>query len=317
MVTCQICNNSQISNTYTAREMMFGFREEFTYVECHQCGCLQIIDPPDDLAPYYPKDYYSFSIPKDRFLKRFLKRQRAARALGQKTLLGELSMKLWKTPPALEWFKKMDVGFSDAILDVGSGVGHLLLDLYNIGFKNLTGIDPNIEGNIVVDGCLRIFKKSLDEISGTFDCIMMNQSLEHIPNQVAALKKAEQLLPADRFALIRIPVMGKYAWRTYGINWVQLDTPRHLYLHTETSMSLLAEKAGFIIDDVVYDSNEFQFLGSEQYLNDIPLYDENSYKVNPHASMFSSDDVRIFREKAIQLNEERDGDQACFYLKKL
>jgi len=32
------------------REMMYGFRDEFIYIECSECGCLQIAEIPEDIS---------------------------------------------------------------------------------------------------------------------------------------------------------------------------------------------------------------------------------------------------------------------------
>ena len=57
---CKICNNTQGHQLVFAREMMFGFRDEFLYFKCPVCGCLQIADIPKNLSKYYPENYYSF-----------------------------------------------------------------------------------------------------------------------------------------------------------------------------------------------------------------------------------------------------------------
>ena len=69
--TCRICGNKEGNVLYLAREMMFGLREEFTYFECAQCGCLQIAEFPADMSAYYPDDYYSFSAYDGRKFKGF------------------------------------------------------------------------------------------------------------------------------------------------------------------------------------------------------------------------------------------------------
>src|SRR5690349_17021613 len=60
MPTCRVCGNAAGNRTFTAREMQFGFRDEFQYDECARCECLQIAAIPENLSKYYPKDYYSF-----------------------------------------------------------------------------------------------------------------------------------------------------------------------------------------------------------------------------------------------------------------
>ena len=56
--SCRICGNSENNRKHIAREMMFGTRERFEYLECARCGTVQLIDVPD-LSRYYPEDYYA------------------------------------------------------------------------------------------------------------------------------------------------------------------------------------------------------------------------------------------------------------------
>ena len=58
---CRICDNAAGNTRHTAREMMFGTREPFEYVECTRCGCVQIAAVPPDLGRHYPPDYYSLA----------------------------------------------------------------------------------------------------------------------------------------------------------------------------------------------------------------------------------------------------------------
>src|SRR5882757_7251102 len=60
MIPCKICGNSALNIPFTAREMMFGLRDEFEYFECSSCGCVQISEIPTNMEPYYPTKYYSF-----------------------------------------------------------------------------------------------------------------------------------------------------------------------------------------------------------------------------------------------------------------
>jgi hypothetical protein len=60
-VKCRICANNENQKVSEVREMMFGFRDVFTYFQCSVCGCLQIADIPTDMSKYYPSNYYSYS----------------------------------------------------------------------------------------------------------------------------------------------------------------------------------------------------------------------------------------------------------------
>lgn len=104
--------------------------------------------------------------------------------------------------------------------------------------------------------------------------------------------------------------------KRYGTNWVQLDAPRHLFLHTNQSLQILSDKTGFKIADVVFDSTELQFWGSEQYLKDIPFRDKKSFAENPRKSIFSKKQIASYKKMALELNKSKKGDSANFYLYK-
>ena len=57
---CKICHNDERNKVIVAKEKMFGIGEEFKYLECSNCGCLQIIEIPENMDKYYPRNYYSY-----------------------------------------------------------------------------------------------------------------------------------------------------------------------------------------------------------------------------------------------------------------
>lgn len=322
MHECRICKNIQGNSFFTAREMLYGTREKFEYFECANCGCLQITTIPPDLSKYYPKTYYSQTVPKLRplnFIKAYLKRKRTQQWLGQKSVLGHLLVHGRTVPDFLKWLMNSELHLEDAILDVGSGAGHLLLNMHNEGFRNLTGADPFNEKDIFYSNNVRVFKKNLSEIGGVYDFVMLHHSFEHMTDPLHSLQAIYRVLKNNRYALLRVPV-ASYAWRTYGTDWVQLDAPRHLYLHTERSINMLAKQTGFEVARVDYDSDIFQFWGSIQYQKDIPLNDSHGFMdpatfiINPVQSLFTPADISSFETQAKMLNESKQGDQACFYL---
>lgn len=323
--TCRICGNQEHNIAYQVREMMLGLRDEHPYFECAACGCLQIAEVPANLPDYYPSDaYYSYaSINKSNQgnpLKHFLIRNRDRYAATGEGLIGRLMQRL-QPHDKLPCIAKANVSLNSAILDVGCGAGHLLHSMKEAGFTQLLGIDPFNENDIAYQNGLRIEKKSIHRLekqqaTGDWDLIMFNHSFEHVMDQHDTLKKVFELLKPGAVCLIRVPTVTSWAWRTYGTDWVQLDAPRHFFLHSIKSLHLLAEQTGFVLQDVIYDSFAFQYWGSQQYQQDIALNDANSYAVNPDASPFKRDDIREFEKMSQQLNRDKAGDQAAFYLRK-
>ncbi|HZH96979.1 MAG TPA: class I SAM-dependent methyltransferase [Flavisolibacter sp.] len=313
---CKICGNTSDNKTFVAKEMMFGLKDEFEYVECATCGCLQIVDIPANITRYYPDNYYSYqSKGEDHFIRRSLAK-RLKRALKKRTLdfylkgsglIGQaLTSKFESYYP---WLKKGMVGSDSKILDVGCGSGELLLRMYNDGFTNLTGVDPYIQEEIHYSCGITIHKKNLEDVNDRYQLVMMHHAFEHMNEPLQVLKGINRLLLPGGHLIVRIPVAGSYAWRKYGVNWVQLDAPRHFYLHTQKSIKLLSEESGFQLKDVQYDSYDLQFTGSEKYLMGLALVDPQD--------PFTEEQKASFKKEAEKLNVAGEGDAACFYLEKV
>ena len=315
---CRICNNTRGNKIVKAKEKMFGTGDEFNYLECSYCGCLQLVDIPANMNKYYSFKYYSFSgelIDIKYNVKYFLRKRRLKHLLDKNNLIGYISQRIFGKITFVDWLINSNCKSYYKILDVGCGKGQRLFEFRNQGFKNLAGIDNYIEKDIIYENGIRIYKKDILNEDNKYDFIMFHHSFEHISDPFETLKKTYALLNNDRFALIRIPVAA-FAYRKYGVNWVQLDAPRHLFLHTLKSMEIISEKSRFKIKKIIFDSNEFQFWGSEQYLRNINLFANNSYGVNPEESIFSKEQITEYSNEAVKLNESRDGDMACFYLYK-
>jgi SAM-dependent methyltransferase len=314
---CRICENIEGNPVLIAREFMFGTEDRFEYFQCGVCGCLQIAVVPENLADYYPSDYYSFGpAPRETGMRRYLQRKRAEFVLGGCGLVGRLVTARYGIPETLDHIRRAGVSYDDPVLEIGSGSGERLLAMNSYGFSDITGIDPYVARSFDPAPGVRILKQELSVHEGTYSFVMLHHTFEHMDHPHAVVGDVCRLLEPGKTALVRIPLASSLAFRNYGADWVQLDAPRHLYLHTVDSMKRVAEKAGLEITDVVYDSTAFQFWGSEQYRSGIPLRDSRSYAMNPSKSQFAPADIKEFEREAARLNDTGEGDQACFYLRK-
>jgi len=317
-VKCRICQNIGNNRFITLRETKYEMEESFKYFECMECGCIQIAEIPENLADYYPDYYYSFQSDKSSPVKRYLKKKRARATHDSFNLLGFILLKFFGTPDFVTWIEPVELDFESRILDVGSGKGDLLLEMSDAGYKDLTGIDPYLDEDLILSENARVYARHLEELypDKQFDFVMFNHSFEHLPNPLETLEKVKVLIPVGCYVLIRMPVAGKYAWEHFGGNWIQLDPPRHLHILSEKSIEILARKSSFKVDKIVYDSVGFQFWGSIQAKQGIPVWSERSYRVSPSDSIFTNRQIREFEKRAKELNADHNGDQACFYLKK-
>jgi SAM-dependent methyltransferase len=306
---CLVCG-ATAGVVVPAREMMYGTAEPFDYVQCDECGCLQIARVPEDLGRYYPDNYYSLTGPIKSvpFAKMLPKRM----ALGLARLCGgAVADRLVRAA-----VRSSDVRLTLAaiphrrarILDVGCGGGALVRRLVDLGFAGAMGVDPFVAGDLSYKGRLSVHKANLAVLEGVFDVISFHHSFEHMPAQRAVLERARALLAADGRVLVRIPVVGGEAWDEYRADWVQLDAPRHLVLHSLDSFTRLAGEAGFAVERVVYDSTGFQFWGSELYRRGIAL-------TKAGASPFSAADMAAWDQRACRANAAGRGDQIAAFLR--
>jgi SAM-dependent methyltransferase len=313
--------------------MMFGLKHLFEYFQCAGCGCLQLLNPPADMGQYYPNDeYYSFNVKVqpdaplqkpsliDRVSRPVFRLRDEAQVFEKGGLGGILSK--YRPHFTISRYKKYvslspRKSFDMKILDVGCGSGFLLHDLAKLGFRNLEGIDPyGDEEAPATHSNVRIRKLTMDKILGeSFDLIMFNHSLEHMPDQIESLVFARQLLTADGYCRIEIPVSDSTAYETYGTRWIELDAPRHYCLHTVRSMTLAASKAGLRVDKVVHVGTAFEFWGSELYRRELPLMDPTTKKLRDPATVFSAEELKVFEEQALTANASGRGGRAAFYLR--
>ena len=313
---CRICANSKNNPKFQVPEMQFGTRQEFDYFQCSKCACLQICEIPADMRPFYPDQYYTVQP---------LNEDKYTGLNGQLRILPFKASLFPGTP--FRWFlskmipdkhfsclSDLDLNPTWRVLDVGCGNGkHFIYPLRQMGFENVAGCDPFISAPLTYKNGLKIEEKSLVEMAGEnrWDLITFHHSFEHIPNPAETLAHAARLLSEKGICVIRIPTSSSFAWQHYGVNWVQLDAPRHLFLHSLESMRKLAQQAAFQISKIVYDSDYFQFWGSKNYADNIPLCDQKKgrglgwqyvrWRLNRRAKM---------------LNRKSHGDQAVFVLTK-
>jgi SAM-dependent methyltransferase len=316
---CEICQNQAGNKIHSAREMMLGLRDVFQYLECQACGCLQLLNPPSDMARYYPAGYTAFcgNGPSRGALSqriwRYARKRRNHGVLESESWFHQLLTRRCDDLP-LRAFAGIGAGKNTRILDVGCGSGTLLVSLKEFGYKNLLGVDRFIPRSIDYGDGVTVIKGVLADLTGTsWDLVMFHHSFEHMPEPARVLQLTADLLAPGGHCLIRIPVVG-WAWEHYGVHWAQLDAPRHLFLHTERSFRMLAGQAGLQVHDVTYDSTDLQFWVSELYSRNVDLA---SVDMTRPQKIFSKSEMRNFRVHAERLNAQGRGDSAVFKLLKL
>jgi len=297
---------------FSAREMMLGTRDAFDYLECQDCGGLQIGAQPENLERYYAEDYYtdhqrrvSGHGPGIHFLRRGWSQVRLAGGALLRPVSGRHYARF-------EWFRRTGTNLDDAILDVGCGSGRLLDRMARDGFTQLTGIDPHwTNAGGAIPG-RRFARQGPEDHSGRYRLVMAHHSFEHMLDPAAAFEAMAGLVDRGGHLLLRVPVADCWARSHYAADWVQLDAPRHLFIPTRKSIEILARRVGLRIVGVEDDSGPFQIWGSELYRRDRSLSESGrggrrklSLRIRWAA-----------RWKARRLRRAGIGDQASFYLRR-
>ena len=286
MNICRVCENTQKNLRHIFQEKYLGLGDEFEYNECGACKSLSIAEIPENMERYYPAAYYAYSVKPYNRISGFLKGRRDRHYLNRSNIVGHLLSFVYPAPVYIEWLQNLGLPFGSSILEVGSGGGTLLVNLQDAGFA-ATGIDPYIRKPITYPNGAKVLKQSLQETNGSYDCIMLHHSLEHIAEPREAFEHIGRLLKTGGKLLVRVPVAGTHAWKTYGKNWFQIDAPRHFVVFSEQGLCDLAARKGFQATKIVYDSTASQFWASEQYVKDIALASRTSYAIEPGNSIFS------------------------------
>jgi hypothetical protein len=66
----------------------------------------------------------------------------------------------------------------------------------------------------------------------------------------------------------------------------------------------------------IFDSDEFQFWGSESIQRGVPIFDAETGVLNYHIAQIMKKSIPHWKKKARELNLLNDGDQACFVLRR-
>lgn len=295
-----------------------GTGELFSYFQCARCGCVQIVEVPENLGDYYPSDYFSFKVPR-RLLRPGLRgvfdRSRVRYLLSGHGFFGMLADRLAKPLDYMPWIKEARADLGSPILDVGSGYGKLLLRMRVGGFNDLTGIDPFVARDIEYSDKVRVLRCQIEDFAETagrhFQLIILNHSFEHMAKPHAVLQAVERLLAPGGVIVLRIPVADSWAWEEYRESWWQADAPRHLFLHTRASIGFLAEAAGLRLDHVAYDSTISQFIASESY--------RRRMSKQPGADRLgelTKAEIARLQQRTDELNRSERGEMAAFYLRR-
>lgn len=315
MKVCKICNNKNNNKVIKVCEMLRGTREQFDYLECSQCGCLQLIEIPSDMSAYYDNSSYGSFVASSRsYIKKIIRNMRNKHLiLGQGGVLGFLISRFAPLPIDYSIIKNY-ANINSKILDVGCGGGAYLKDLSEMGFSNVSGIDPYIQNDITYDNGVTVSKKSLEDLSEKYDVILSHHSFEHVPEPEHALKNISNALNYGGVCLLTMPV-AEDLYRLYQENCYLIQAPQHYFLYSIRGFLMLAEKCGMKVENVLRDATTTRnwYLYSEMWSKNIAGCEFSQAEFDQYLDHSKLSDLNKIEKR---LNQVGLGDNVTFVLRK-
>lgn len=253
---CIACQGIKSKAIFFSKERILGTAEKFPIKKCLHCGLLFIDPQPStqSLKKYYASDkYWVYS--------------ESGKAGFFTTIREYLIRNYYKTnilAKLLSFFVHNSFGMpsyikNGKVLDMGCGVGDILLLLKKLGFQ-VHGLE--IDKNAVsiakkkgLDVKLGTFEATEGYDDNYFDMIRLYHVIEHLNDPVECLRIARRKLKVGGELIISTPNTRSVSYFIFGRYWSSLDSPRHLYLFNPQLLSVLMQKEGFDISSIEYNSS--------------------------------------------------------------
>ncbi len=137
------------------------------------------------------------------------------------------------------------------VLDVGCATGDFLVVARERGWDPV-GVDPSPAREQALAAGVRIVGRTIDDADvapHSLDVITFWDVLEHLPDPVASLRRARQLLAPGGLVAATVPNAGSAVARLSGRRWFGYKTAgEHLQFFSAATVSRCFEMAGFRVE---------------------------------------------------------------------
>lgn len=263
---CILCNSSKSTFLYKTHDRMFDLPGEFFLKKCNNCS-LAFLDPQlsnMELKKYYPsKDYYSYNKSSKKGIIELL-REYLVKHYYSPNFLSLIITTFIKNVPAMPSYVK-----NGKILDIGCGIGDTLELLKKLGWE-VYGID--IDKNAISIGKKRglnnlelgTYKDLTGYPNNYFDAIRLYHVIEHLDDPSACLNLIRRKLKKNGELIMGTPNVESLVSKIFKSCWYNLDSPRHLFIFSPSTLRKSAEKNGFFVNKIEFCSAG-GIIGSIQY----------------------------------------------------
>lgn len=130
------------------------------------------------------------------------------------------------------------------IIDIGCDKGYFLDEARRRGLK-VYGVELSDDARSYCNQIGLDVRKNLNDFDITFDCMIMNHSLEHFTNPKEQLQLNYNKLNEGGILLVRVPAFDSFWSQVMKNYWIWFQPQNHYFHFTKKSLKLLAETVGF------------------------------------------------------------------------
>jgi SAM-dependent methyltransferase len=136
---------------------------------------------------------------------------------------------------------------SGRFLDVGCGKGDMLLQARQ--FYDCVGVEPSAKAlDYLKEKGLNLIQGTLETADleeNSFDIVLLDSVIEHVPSPGALLRKAHYVLRSGGIVIVVTPKLNGPSHRLHGAEWNGLRHGYHTFLFTAKTLSQYLRDAGF------------------------------------------------------------------------
>ena len=148
----------------------------------------------------------------------------------------------------LAWLGELPARGDLRVLEVGCATGKIALALAAARGWQVAGIEPApAAAERARAAGLETHTGTLDDYAGPagFDAVLFVHVLEHLPDPLAALARARELLAPGGRLVVALPNAEAFERRLFAGAWDGWDLPRHVHHFGPASLCALLARAGF------------------------------------------------------------------------